>query len=860
MVTVPHSAAALLPPPGLDGLDPGWSRLVRVPATDGVGRTWHLLDNDVQGPHLTLLCVHGNPSWSYLFRDLVRRAPPGVRVVAVDQLEMGFSERSGVVRRLGTRIDDLSALTDELGLSGPVVTVAHDWGGPVSLGWALRHVRQLAGVVLMNTAVHQPAGSPAPGLIRLARSRPLLQNVTVRSTTFIRGALEMSRPRPSAAVRRGFLAPYLSAERRAAIAEFVADIPLDPSHPSAAVLDGIASGLAELRDVPVLLVWGAADKVFSDLYLHDLEHRLPHAEVHRHPRAAHFVSEDVDAVGAIVDWVGTLARPAPASRRASSPSPPARSSTLGDVHGRLGSKPAIAEMTGTNARIDFGDLDDAVARTAAGLVGAGVRPDDRVALMVPPGIDLAVSLYACWRAGAVVVLIDSGLGPSGMSAAIAAAAPAYLIGIPKALVAAKALRWPGRRFSTSAMPAAQRRLLGVDADLPTLRAAPTALPPAAAPGAMAAVVFTSGATGPSKGVRYTHGQLEAQRDALVRLFGITTDDRLVAAFAPFALYGPAMGITSVVPDMDVAAPATLSAHALGEAAVAVDATLVFASPAALANVVRTADGLTDAHHGAFAKVRTLMSAGAPVRPALLRAASDLFPNADAYTPYGMTECLPVACIGLEEIESATGGDGVCVGHPLVEVEVRVRPLDALGRAEGALVATPGVVGEVVVRAAHARAGYDRLWHTEFAASQPPGWHATGDVGHLDHDGRLWIGGRLGHVISTADGVVTPVRLELAVESLPGVDAAAVVGVGPAGSQQVVAVVQCADAPAAPRAAGLELTDEVRRAIRTASGCDVAAVFEAPALPVDRRHNSKVDRARIAQWVDRRLAGGRARSL
>ena len=146
---------------------------------------------------------------------------------------MGFSERSGRVRRLATRVDDLCALTDELGLDGPVVTVAHDWGGPISLGWAQRHRDQLVGVVLMNTAVHQPEGSPAPSLIRLTRSRPMLQNITVRTTSFIRGALAMSRPRPSADVQRGFLAPYLTADRRSAIAEFVADIPLDPGHPSA---------------------------------------------------------------------------------------------------------------------------------------------------------------------------------------------------------------------------------------------------------------------------------------------------------------------------------------------------------------------------------------------------------------------------------------------------------------------------------------------------------------------------------------------------------------------------------------------------------------------------------------------------
>jgi acyl-coenzyme A synthetase/AMP-(fatty) acid ligase/pimeloyl-ACP methyl ester carboxylesterase len=842
VVTGGHTEPARLPPPGIEGLDPSWSRLVRVPLTDGIGRTWHVLDNGVAEPRLTLLCVHGNPSWSYLFRGLVAAAPPGVRVIAVDQLEMGWSERTGRVRRLARRIDDLCELTDELGLAGPVVTVAHDWGGPISLGWAERHLEQLTGVVLMNTAVHQPEGSPAPSLIRIARSKPMLRNVSVRTTTFVRGAFGMSRPRPPSGVRRGYLAPYATAGRREAIGGFVADIPLAPSHPSWPALTAVAAGLRSLAAVPVLLVWGARDLVFSDLYLHDLERRLPHAEVHRFPRAAHFVMEDADAVGVIVDWVGTLDGRRPAPTAASPADANVTASTLGDVHAELGDRAAIVEMTEGRPTVTFAELDALVSTTAAGLVASGVQPGDRVALMIPPGIDLAAVLYACWRAGAVVVLVDSGLGPRGMSAAMRVADPAFLVGIPKAVAAARALRWPGRRISTSELPALRRRHAGLPAQ-------PRVDDPAA-------VVFTSGATGPSKGVRYSHAQLAAQRDALVRLYGITPDDRLVAAFAPFALYGPAMGITSVVPDMDVAAPATLAADALGDAVAAIDATMVFASPAALRNVVATADRVDAGHRAAFAGVRTLMSAGAPVRPSLLRAARDLFPHSTAHTPYGMTECLPVASIELAEIEELAGrpgaGDGVCVGRPAHGVAVVVRRLDQCGRSSGEPTTAPGVVGEVLVRAAHMRTGYERLWRTEHLASQPAGWHATGDVGHLDDDGRLWIGGRLGHVITTADGPVAPVRLELAIEAIDGVDAAAVVGIGPVGGQQVVAVVQPSDPPRRAREAGLALLDRVRDAV----GRDVVAVLVVPGLPVDRRHNSKIDRTRLAAWAERVLAGGR----
>jgi acyl-CoA synthetase (AMP-forming)/AMP-acid ligase II len=656
----------------------------------------------------------------------------------------------------------------------------------------------------------------------------------------------------SAGVRRGFLAPYRSASRRSAIAEFVTDIPVEPDHPTAGALREIAAGLGALQSVPVLLLWGSADLVFSDVYLHDLERRLPHAVVHRYPKAGHFVSEDVDAAGAIVDWLGTLGDPADPSEPANRPS------TLIDTHGDKGDRIAVVELRSEGpVSVTFSEFAARVDRTAAGLARAGVRSGDRVALMIPPGIELTVALYACWRIGAVVVLIDSGLGAAGMSAAVKAAAPTHLVGSPGALVAARALRWPGRPICTTALHPAARRLLRVaDDDASRRRHTHDVTPETPHTSDVAAVVFTSGATGPSKGVVYTHGQIDAQRLVLTELYGITSEDRLVSAFAPFALYGAGAGISSVVPDMDVTQPRTLTARALGDAALAVEATLVFVSPGALANVVRTAGGLTDDHRAAFARIRLLLSAGAPVRRELLRAGAELFPNATAHTPYGMTECLPVSSISLTELEEVSDGDGVCVGFPAPRVDVRLRRLDRLGRPVGELIAEPGVLGEIVVRADHARAGYDRLWHTEFVASRPRGWHATGDVGRLDGDGRLWVGGRLGHVITTDAGPRAPVALEQAIESIRDVAAAAVVGVGPRGTQQIVALVEPVAPLSSPRLAALDRVDAVRSAV----GDSVVAVFELPELPVDRRHNSKIDRTRLAAWAESAVRGRRLRKV
>lgn len=853
-MTIGPVAPAGKPPTGLTGLDPEWSRLIDVAGPDGVARTWHVLDNREPDPRLTLLCVHGNPTWSYLWRDVIAAAPAGIRVVAVDQLDMGYSERTGTVRRLPQRVVDLGVVTAAFDLAGPVITVGHDWGGPISLGWAEQHRQQLAGVVLMNTAVHQPVGTAVPRLIRIARSRLIRRIACVTTPAFLRGTLALGRPTPPREVRAGYEAPYRIASRREAIDTFVADIPLEPNHPSAMALDEIAAGLEQLGEVPALLLWGPDDPVFSDRYLRDLGARLPSSVVHRFEGSGHLVPEDADIASVIYTWIDN-----PGTSSAPHPRPPTREPVGAALDRRRNDTGvAVVEMDrrGATRSATFAGLAADVGRVAGGLRDLGVEPGDRVGLLIPPGIDLSAVIFACWRIGAVAVVADAGLGVRGLRRAMRGANPAYLIGVPAALALARAMRWPGRRIVCG--NPVQARLAGATATLADIRHRGEGLPLPSVPGGddLAAVGFTSGATGPAKGVVYRHHQLQAQRDLVRDLYSIGANDRLVAAFGPFALFGPALAIPSVVPEMKVTAPGSLTATALAAAAEAVGATLVFASPAALSNVVATADELAPHDHAALAAVRLVMSAGAPVPVATLRAVAELMPNAELHTPYGMTEVLPVADISLEEIEAAGAGDGVCVGHAVPGVEVAVSGLDGQGMATGSLTTEAGTVGEVCIRAGHMRDGYDKLWATQQSASQPPGWHRSGDVGHLDADGRVWIGGRIGHVITTSSGPVTPVGIEHAVMALPEVDLAAAVGVGPSGTQHLVVAVVTGNPPFRPGLASRDLADRVRAAVDD----DVAAVLATPALPVDKRHNSKIDRTRVARWAERVLAGGRVGRL
>jgi acyl-CoA synthetase (AMP-forming)/AMP-acid ligase II/pimeloyl-ACP methyl ester carboxylesterase len=882
---------------GLPGLDPALSRLVAVggvAADARTTRTWHVLDTgDALAEHGiapvgTIVAVHGNPTWSYLWRALVsnslQRAEAGRtawRVVAVDQLEMGFSERSGLRRTLAQRIADLGALVDELGIPGPVVTIGHDWGGPVSLGWAVENRDRLAAVIALNTAVHHPDGAPLPFALRVATARGMLAAGTTGTTAFLDTTLALAGLDP--AVRSAFRAPYATVARRRGIGGFVADIPATSADESTPALRRMSAGLRRL-DVPALLLRGPKDPVFGEGHLDDLTDRLPHADVHRFEGAGHLIAEERPYADVVLDWldekVVDAATPRPtqdsgpvppvaagstlaAGDGAAEPAPtaPAAEAVTGSLWDALDARrddddTAVIDMStsrdGEPLRVSWRQLATRVDEIAAGLDAFGVRAGDRVSLLVQPGPTLTAALYACLRIGAVVVVADRGLGIRGLSRAVRGAVPDVVIGEVAGLAAARTLGWPGRRISAASLPAAGSRAFGVEASLSDLARAGRgrALPAPPAPDADAAVLFTSGSTGPAKGVVYTHAQLTALRDTLAAHFGVTADTGLVTGFAPFALLGPALGTRSATPDMDVSAPRTLTAAAVAAAVRASDARMVFLSPAAVANVVATASDLTTDDRAALDRVETFLSTGAPVGIDLLRRAQRLMPNAVAHTPYGMTECLLVADVTLPEIEQAAGDRGVCVGRPLGTGQVRISAIDAGGRASGEPTTDAGVTGEIVISAPHLKRGYFRLYLTDREARRglPDRWHRTGDVGHLDADGRLWVEGRLPHVITTAEGPVTPVGIEQDAETVDAVARAAAVGVGPVGRQVVVAVVEAG--ARRPGLASPALTD----AVRAATPQRLAAVLVVPTLPTDIRHNSKIDRTRVAAWAERLLAG------
>jgi olefin beta-lactone synthetase len=806
--------------------------------------TWNLIDrpgNDPSAP--VVVCLHGNPTWSILWSRLAAELDPRYRIIAPDHLQMGYSRAADPERRRGftQRVEDLTALLDALGITSPVWLVGQDWGGAIAMGWAVAHPDRVAGMILSNTGIAIPRDRSAPGLIRVAATRWLGDLVTHRTPLFVWGTARLPGLGLSRSQTDALAAPYRRAAQREGVAQFVADVPFTEAHPSASAIAEVADRIADLS-IPVRLIWGPKDPVFDDSFAEDLYARFEDVQLHRIAGAGHLAVLEASIAemvhDAIIENQGVTA---------DEPSAPHTASLWSAIDARENdSAVAIADLAG-DEQMTFQEFSAQVRRAMAHLQARRVRAGDRVAMLIPPGVDLIATVYACWRLGAVTVIADRGLGLRGLGHAIGSARVHHVIGPTKALVAARVLRW-APRANTIAVEDLRRTP-------PTPH--PTNDPH---PEDLAAVLFTSGATGPAKGVRYTHGQLAAQRDALAATYQITNSDAFVAAFAPFALYGPALGITTALPDMDVTAPATLTASTLNTACAKVSATMVFASPSALANVIATAEG-TDTT--ALSAVRLVMSAGAPVPISVLRQMATLCPGAELHTPYGMTEVLPVADVDLVARERIGAGRGVCVGTAVPGCEIAIVPIEtALTQSvEQSEQCEVGETGEVIISAAWMSQGYDRLWHTERRArrSRPEGysdarWHRSGDVGHLDAEGQVWIEGRVAHLIFTATGVVTPVPLEIAAETVPGVTRAAAVGVGPHGIAQVVIVVETQDG--ADGAAPADLRDAIRAAV--GNDIAVAAVWTTKHLPVDIRHNAKIDRSAVAAQMEKVLAGSSSR--
>jgi pimeloyl-ACP methyl ester carboxylesterase len=251
-----------------------------------------------EGP--VVLLLHGNPTWSFYWRHLIRALSPTHRVIAPDHIGCGKSDKPDDARypyRLARRIADIERLVEELGLR-ELTLIVHDWGGMIGMGWASRHPQMLTKLVLLNTAAFPlPASKRMPASLWLARNTGLGAVLVRGFNAFARGATRLcvTRRPLSPEVREALCAPYDSWDHRRAVLRFVQDIPLRSGDPGFEILTEVGAKLSQFDDRPVLICWGLRDFVFDEHFLRVWEQKLPHAAVHRFQDAGHYVLEDAGA-------------------------------------------------------------------------------------------------------------------------------------------------------------------------------------------------------------------------------------------------------------------------------------------------------------------------------------------------------------------------------------------------------------------------------------------------------------------------------------------------------------------------------------------------------------------------------------
>lgn len=495
----------------------------------------------------------------------------------------------------------------------------------------------------------------------------------------------------------------------------------------------------------------------------------------------------------------------------------------------------------------YAGLLDRGEQAARYLTHRGIGPGMRTALMVPPILDFFALTYALLRIGAVPVLVDPGIGPANVRRCLARVAPEAFVGVRRAQLARRVLRWcPDARILVTVRGGRGGAQLAAAAASSAEHEAVGGSSGGVSPGRTAAIAFTSGSTGPPKGVEFEHTHFLAQVELIRRLYDVRPGEVSLATFPPFALFGPALGLTTLIPRMNPSQPARVDPRRVVAAANRYGASLMFGSPALLDTVGRAA-----ATSGARMPTLTrVISAGAPVTPAVQRRfLAMLGPEAEIYSPYGATEALPVTSIGSREV-LANPEPGICVGRPVPGVHLAVVPITDVALDAVDAVVPDGEVGEIVVRGPNVTTSYAADGDATRAAKTR--WdgalaHRMGDLGYLDPGGRLWFCGRKAHRVLTAAGPLYTVPCEQVFNAHPAVYRTALVGVGPPGAQEPVLCVELERASRRQRPTA-ELLALGAQHERTAA---IRTVLYHRGFAVDIRHNAKIDRAALARWATRR---------
>ena len=503
--------------------------------------------------------------------------------------------------------------------------------------------------------------------------------------------------------------------------------------------------------------------------------------------------------------------------------------------------------------LTFAELDARADACARGFSRAGLGRGDRVVLAVKPSMRFYEVVFGLWRAGAIPVFVDPGMGRQNALRCIETIAPRGMVAASAAHAVSKLVRKPFRSVEVRVTDGP--RLFWGGTTLAGCVATPgSGAPevPDADPSDEAVIVFTSGSTGAPKAVSLPHATMRARTEYVQQMFGLEAGDVIVETLLVYTILEILMGLTVAVPQMDVAKPAKVDPAHVVDAVRRFKPRVASASPVVWQKLMR---------HCQAAKIRldgleTLLTTAAPIPVDLHQRLADVVPaTTELFTPYGATEALPVALIGTAAILADTGaktseGAGTCVGPLAPGIAVRIvrltddpmptwRPEDEMA---------PGELGEITVAGAGVSPTYRESPEGNAAAKiddEGVSWHRMGDLGYVDPEGRLWFCGRKSHRLETEAGVIPAVPVEGVYNRHPKVMRTALVGIGPYGAQRAVLCVELEP--------GETWTEELAAEIR--AGADgtrwqgvVTRLLHHPGFPTDTRHNSKIRREDLAGWA------------
>ncbi|UJF23506.1 AMP-binding protein [Shewanella sp. OMA3-2] len=518
--------------------------------------------------------------------------------------------------------------------------------------------------------------------------------------------------------------------------------------------------------------------------------------------------------------------------------------------------------------LTFAELDKQSDEMAYKLNAAGIKRGMKAVLMVTPSIAFFNLTFALFKAGIIPILVDPGMGVNNLKQCFIEAKPDAFIGIPKAHIARRVLGW-GKKSVKYCINVGGNRIqrwlagcLSIESlkqvngtqynRYPMVRLAEDD---------MAAILFTSGSTGTPKGVVYSHKMFEAQISALKNDYGISVGERDLATFPLFSLFGPALGMASIVPDMDASKPITANPAHLFAAITQYQCSNMFVNPALLERLGKA--GELSQHK--LSSVKRVISAGAPATISSIKCFSHMLnQGVEVLNSYGATESLPISKITSNALfattEQTDNGGGICVGKAIDGVELAIIDITeaAITNWDSSLALPANQIGEIVVKGPMVSQQYYQRDSATVSAKIADGSvvrHRMGDVGYLDDNGLLWMCGRKAHrVDATVAGVLNKRYFSIPCERVfnthPQVMRSALVAVNVNGNIVPLLCIELDKAIVCSTSKVL-YQQLLELAIKYSHTQGINRFLIHPDFPVDVRHNAKIFREKLAVWAQKK---------